>query len=547
MQKTCKQCSVTFEITDVEAAYLKARELVLPEACPACRRRQRLRFRNFFNLYHRTCNLTGKKIISMYDTDVPFPVYDLHEWWSDKWDGKSYGLTWDRSRPILDHIADLHTKVPRMAIMNTSSENTDYCNLCFYSRNCYLVHGCVNSEDCLYGHIVWRSKNCVDCLYVYKCELCTECIDCLECTRLAYSRDCGNCHDSLFLVHCNGCRDCFGCVGLKNKQYCIFNEQHSAEEYKRKLAEFNTGSRTMITAAERKIRELIGHEIVKHYHGFGCENVTGDYLYNSKNIIEGYDVKRCEDSGHIATCEGFVNCYDCNFSGTDTRESYNCITVEGEGLIGCHTCLQNNSNLVLCDNCYSCQACIGCVGLKKQRYCIFNTQYDQAEYIKLAAELVKQLKADGQYGAFFPISLSPFAHNETIAQFYFPLTESQASAAGERWKEDRTQTQYLGPVHTPAEDVRNETDVVTTSILRCTETGKFYKILPQELAHYRERNLPLPTLCPEARLARRIAERNPRKLWNRQCAKCRAKIETTYAPERPEIVYCERCYLETVY
>ena len=32
-----------------------------------------------------------------------------------------------------------------------------------------------------------------------------------------------------------------------------------------------------------------------------------------------------------------------------------------------------------------------------------------------------------------------------------------------------------------------------------------------------------------------------------QCAKCEKEIESTYAPERPEIIYCEECYLAEVY
>jgi hypothetical protein len=30
---------------------------------------------------------------------------------------------------------------------------------------------------------------------------------------------------------CVGCTDCFGCVGLKKKQYCILNKQYTKEEY----------------------------------------------------------------------------------------------------------------------------------------------------------------------------------------------------------------------------------------------------------------------------------------------------------------------------
>ncbi|MEK7555633.1 MAG: hypothetical protein AAB516_02335, partial [Patescibacteria group bacterium] len=62
--------------------------------------------------------------------------------------------------------------------------------------------------------------------------------------------------------------------------------------------------------------------------------------------------------------------------------------------------------------------------------------------------------------------------------------------------------------------------------------------------------------------------RNPLKLWKRKCqcngeksensvyknsithqhgqSPCPNEFETTYAPERPEIVYCEKCYLAEV-
>ncbi len=32
----------------------------------------------------------------------------------------------------------------------------------------------------------------------------------------------------------------------------------------------------------------------------------------------------------------------------------------------------------------------------------------------------------------------------------------------------------------------------------------------------------------------------------RNCAKCKNVIKTTYASERGEIVYCEKCYLESL-
>jgi CxxC-x17-CxxC domain-containing protein len=40
---------------------------------------------------------------------------------------------------------------------------------------------------------------------------------------------------------------------------------------------------------------------------------------------------------------------------------------------------------------------------------------------------------------------------------------------------------------------------------------------------------------------------NPRKLFTRICDKCGKEIQTIYAPERKEIVYCENCYNKEIY
>ncbi len=81
-------------------------------------------------------------------------------------------------------------------------------------------------------------------------------------------------------------------------------------------------------------------------------------------------------------------------------------------------------------------------------------------------------------------------------------------------------------------------------------------------------NLPLPRLCQNCRHYQRLKQRNPLKLWKRKCMCeelsstngiykntirhfhdsdfCPNEFQTTYSPTRPEIVYCENCYLQEV-
>lgn len=82
-------------------------------------------------------------------------------------------------------------------------------------------------------------------------------------------------------------------------------------------------------------------------------------------------------------------------------------------------------------------------------------------------------------------------------------------------------------------------------------------------------NLPIPRLCPNCRTFERLKQRTGLKLYSRNCQCvgknslngeyknttththgeeiCENKFETTYNPNRPEIVYCEKCYQQEVY
>jgi len=335
---------------------------------------------------------------------------------------------------------------------------------------------------------------------------------------------------------------------LKNKQFHIFNEPHTREEYEKKMAELNTGRIEVIVLAKERVQNLIGKEIVKYYHGFNCENVVGDYLYNCRNIFEGYDLKNCEDCRYCATLETFTDSQDCNFCPAASELCFQCVAVDGYQLMCSHNCMNACANLSYCNECYGCKDCFGCAGLKAKQYCILNKQYTKEEYESLIPQLIAQMKADKEWGQFFPYDLSSFAYNETIANEYFPLSKKEVLSRNWKWKEtDEHLQNYLGPVLEVPENTVDATDDICSQILRCEVTGKLYKIIPQELAFCKQMNLPLPRKCFDQRQRERLATRNPRKLWSRACAKCSKDIQTTYSPERPETVVCEECYLKEVY
>jgi hypothetical protein len=181
---------------------------------------------------------------------------------------------------------------------------------------------------------------------------------------------------------------------------------------------------------------------------------------------------------------------------------------------------------------------------------VLNVQYDENTYAALTQKILESMATNGEYGHFFPPSFSPHGYNETIAQEFYPLTKSDAVKRGFHWKELPEEMPKVKRVVTGAQLPQSSNDV-NDEILKwaivCEATGRPFRIIKQELDFYRQQGIPLPHLHPDERHRRRMAQRNPRKLWMRACGKCGKEMRTTYAPERPEIVYCESCYLAEVY
>jgi len=157
------------------------------------------------------------------------------------------------------------------------------------------------------------------------------------------------------------------------------------------------------------------------------------------------------------------------------------------------------------------------------------------------------MQSTGEWGEFFPPHISAFGYNETVANDYIPLTEQEIHVKGWKWRQMQSEKEYLGPPIKIPDSIEEVEDAICEQILLCEGTGKPFKIIPQELNFYRTLGLPLPKRCPDQRHTDRMNRLNPRRLWNRTCAKCGKALQSTYAPERPEIIYCESCYLATVH
>jgi hypothetical protein len=542
--KKCAQCSSQFEVTDADRQFYAKINVPEPALCPDCRQQRRYAIRDERNLYRRECDMCRKGIISMYSTDKPFPVYCPDCWWSDKWDALKYGRDFDFSKPFFDQFAKLQAEVPRIGVYLVNSQNCDYCNFVGDCKNCYLIFGPVYSEDCMYGS-AYYSKNCLDNLVTRECELCYECIDSRKLYNCLYCQDCYQSDHLLFCYDMQGCGECIACAGLRNKKYHIENKPYSREAYDAIKNKINFCDPKQMHGVKKKLDE-IKLQIPHHYMpGNNVQNVSGSHIYNSKNTFHSFFSDRCEDCAYCMQVVDLKDCYDNNYT-EENELCYEYLGMYGTKNTFFSTFSRHTYDVFYSEYCINGKYLFGCDGVRNKDYCILNKQYEKAEYERLKVRIIEHMKRTGEWGEFFPVSMSPFAYNETVAQEYFPLMKEDALRMGYKWKDPDKKDYQPQTVIIPRE-IKDVPDNIINEILACADCGKNYKTLIQELKFYRSMRLPIPKKCPDCRHKERLALRNPHKLFSCACAKCGADIQTTYAPDRPEKVYCEECYLKEVY
>lgn len=518
----CTNCKQGFEITKEDTKFFRKLDIPIPVDCPDCRYQQRLIFRNERNLYLRECDATGKQIVSIFSPDKKNPpVYAQEYWWTDKWDPKSYGRDFDFNKSFFEQWKELFMSVPQLALNNNNSENSQYTNQCENNKNCYLLVASSFCEGCMHGMWMQNCKDSIDCLYLSKSELCYEVVNGENCYHCMFSRNIENCSDCTYCLNCIGCSNCIGCVNLRNKKYYIFNEPYSKEEYSKKIKELKIDKDSFEKFALKFPQ--------KFYKGSKTENFSGDYLYEVKNAHNCYNcrygegIKNCQDAWKARNCQDL----------TETLQNDFCFSLEGSAYNNNSIFsmkISETSDAAYCSHCYFSSNLFGCVGLRNAKHCILNKEYKKSDYTELQSKIIEHMKRTGEWGKHFPSQLSHFGYNESVANEYFPLTKEEAKNKGYKWSD--------------YEQIQNNS---SEKVLKCEVTGKPFILTKKELEFYKKMDLKIPKKHPDQRHKERMATRNPRKLWKRKCDKCGTEMETTFAPDRPEIVYCEKCYLEAVY
>ncbi|MDD3793948.1 MAG: hypothetical protein PHI37_03990 [Candidatus Gracilibacteria bacterium] len=582
--KTCPHCNSSFEITDKDLEFYEKVSPIFsgkkylipsPTLCPDCRQQRRLSFRNERKLYKRKCDATGKDIISIYSPDKPYKVYEQSYWWSDNWDPMDYGRDFDFSRSFFEQFEELMKEVPKMSLSVEKQENSEYSNYAGWNKDCYLIFLGANNQNCYYCNGIWDSKNTIDSSFGRNNQNCYGLVNSnsnFNCFNLLNSNNCNNSYESKNL---ESCEFCLFCDNLKNKRFFVLNKEVSKDEFENILSKYKSdlGFKKILID---KYSKLILPQ--KSNQNLFSENVIGNYIKNSQNIYYGFDLDNVKDSKYVGWLFDSKNCYDVYDWGNTAENCYECHKVGNQvsNTYFSAFCLSNISNLLYCyDVVNNSSNCFGCVGLNNKQYCILNKQYTKEEYETLVPKIIEHMQKTGEWGEFFPSSISPFGYNETVAMEYFPITPPsipplsgegsnmfQFSLSPVRGKMSKGQIGVLNrSTYEPPfpkvdkiikasmlpENISDIPDDILNWAIECEVSAKPFRIVKAELEFYRKHNLPIPKRHPDQRHLDRLALKNPRKLFERKCDKCGKDIKTTYSPDRNEIVYCEECYKKEVY
>ena len=579
--KNCQSCKKDFIIEPEDFQFYENMKVPAPTWCPDYRLKRRLMWRNGRILFRRTDSASGKEIFSGFSEGATGKVFEIEYWKSDSWDALEFGKEYDFSRSFFEQYKELLYSVPWPSKSVQRMTNSEYCDQAGDFKNCYLCFNGDRMEDSAYTTQCSDGKFCFDCSISNESELCYECVSVNGSYKTIFSQDCENCVEVQFSKNCVNCSNCFGCINLRDKSYYFFNEKCTKEEYEEKVSVIKVSTNEGLQKAINQTRDFFLKFPYKYYHGFRAIQSSGDYLRSVKNVKNSYFVDNAQDSKFLYNVYlSTKDSYDYGPWGTTSSQMYECLTCGDQcnQIKFCFESWPSSRALEYCCFCRSSSDCFGCVSVKKKQYCILNKQYTKEEYEVLVPKIIAHMNEMPhtdkkgrvyKYGEFLPEEFSPFAYNETILQEMYPLTKETAIASGYSWRDPDVREFITTKIAEELpQDIGDVDDSILKEVIQCSDCKKAYRIIAPELNFLRKMKLPLPRLCILCRQNHRATLINPPHYYKRSCdcggdksksgtysnfqkhfhenGVCPNKFETSYSPNKKEIVYCEECYQQEI-
>ncbi len=548
--RVCSDCQKEFQIEEGDITFYKMFRVPPPKLCPACRERQRISFSNYSNIYKRACSAPGHTdlMISPVAPAMPWITYDHETYYGDTWNPLSYGKEIEAGRSFLDQLLDLLKIVPQPGVRRgANSPNSDFC---FYGKDmkdCYYVFGGRRSEDVMYSASIYDSRCVADSYFVKKVDMVYNGIRVTDSYNIKHAYFSSSCVDCNFIFDCRNCQNCFGCVNLRNKNYCWFNEQLSKNEYEKRVAGVDLGSRKVAEESRQKFWEMVKANPIRATRIYQSQNVSGDDIIKSNNCQKCFQVEDGDNLRYASFCVmNLKDSMDVSHSGGKSEKIYFCQNT------GTHSSNIKFSHSVKesldCEyvmTCLNCRNCFGCIGLRNASYVIFNKQYNQSEYWPRVDEIKSEMLRQGNYGEFFPMSFSPVAYNSSFANIVYPMKEEEARSRGLFWQPDLdTDIKNLKGVFASdlPDNIRDVTDKICDMAVIGEVSKKPFRLTGREVEFYKRYGIALPADTPYQRMIERFRILNNFKTSPEKCLSCTLPIDSVYKVSDGYRPYCEKCF-----
>ncbi len=530
--------------------------LPLPEISMAESMRRTLAHRNTINIFKRTCDLSGKAIISNFPPDSSYKVFGIEAWFSDAWDPLDFGVAYSPTESFFKQFQRLQQGVPVIALENQNCENADYCNIVIGIKDSYLAFRAhSNCRDIYCSYNTRASTDVYYSLYTVKSEKCLYGVHNKFCYDTIGCEYCFNSSSCYFCFSLEGCQNCLFSSNLKNKQYYLYNKAVTKKEFLEFKSKLNLGNREVLYQAISDLKKLRLGSVSRANYVVSCEDCQGNELARCKNCLNCFNGSESQDladcisfaGGHNnARCFGFAEgcsyCFDCH----RIRNASECaFMLNSFDVYDCMYCM----------NMYSSKHCFGCVGLRNKEYCILNKQYAPSDYKKLRQEIISRMRETpiedssfqekpGEFGHFFPAENSYFEYNLSAAQMYWPLPQQSILQRGYGWYEfSEPSSQDCPEVPRSISQFDPHKD---GKALRSLTTGRTFNILPKIIKQFQEYAV-YPILEHPIEYLERRASESSYLMLDRTSSKSGIPLRSTFSEEVAPRIYSDEEYNNEFY
>ena len=494
---------------------------------------------------------TGAPIICPVHPATGIKVLPDKEWFAK--DFSELSLDLDLNHSFFDQLIALRKKVPSSAGRNYKETENSIAVVSLGDVNSYFVV-LSRSKNTLFSVSALDTESSAE---VYNSSGITSSYQIVHSERIfnsQYIRESRDCLNSAFLFDCRNCENCFGATNKRNAKHLWFNEQLTEQEWKKRRAEVDLGSRSQKEKWLTKFDELVKNAIWPENFNENCENSSGEYLTKATNCESVYYADGgARDEYHTSWSLG--NCERNAFASSmlNAQDNYfSCDIVECNKTRYSYL-LMRCQNVEYSTECYDCEDCFGCVGLRRKKFCILNKQYSEEEYWKKLDELKCAMLERGEYGEFLPAKMSPayFPEGGSVRYYLADPIEFGKAINAHTFEADAegalgeisNATDMIDSIKLPDSIDEMDDTWIGKPVLDASYKRRFSFFAP-EIALYKKLRVAPPVSHHVKRVLDLTQTSNTGVFEKGTCKNCHKEVTTSRNPTYPNHkIFCKTCYL----